>query len=85
LCGLCAKALTAKDTHKKCLLFVVGSVCFVGRFHLGGKSFTDDEEVVTEMQKWLTQESKDFYALGFDTLVKQWGNCINVDGGYGKK
>jgi hypothetical protein len=34
---------------KKCFLFMLGSVCHVKRFHLGGKRFTDDEEVGTEV------------------------------------
>jgi hypothetical protein len=38
--------------------------------HLGGRSFADDEEVETEVQKWLIQQSKDFYVEGFDALVK---------------
>jgi hypothetical protein len=38
--------------------------------HFGGKQFTDDEEVELEMQKCLKQHSKDFCAVGFDTLVK---------------
>jgi hypothetical protein len=38
-----------------------------------------------EMQKCLKQHSKDFCAVGFDTLVKWWGKCINVGGGYVKK
>jgi hypothetical protein len=37
-----------------------------------------------EVQKWLRQQSKDLYAVGFDALVKQWDKCINVDGGYVK-
>jgi hypothetical protein len=28
---------------------------------------------------------KDFYAAGFDTLVKRWDNCISVGGGYVEK
>jgi hypothetical protein len=36
-----------------------------------GKYFADDEEVETEVQKWLRQQSKDFYAAGFDALVKR--------------
>jgi hypothetical protein len=43
------------DIHKKYFLFTVGSVCRVKRFtagsrnyHLGGKRFADDEEVVME-------------------------------------
>jgi hypothetical protein len=38
--------------------------------HLGGKRFADDEEAETEVRNSLRQESKDFYAAGFDTLVK---------------
>jgi hypothetical protein len=41
-----------------------------------------DEEVETEVRKWLRQQSKDFYAVGFDALVKRWDRCINVGGGY---
>jgi hypothetical protein len=37
-----------------------------------GKIFTDDEEVETELRKWLRQQSEDFFAAGFDALVKRW-------------
>jgi hypothetical protein len=36
----------------------------------GGIRFADDKEVETEVWKWLRQQSKDFYAVGFDALVK---------------
>jgi histone-lysine N-methyltransferase SETMAR len=49
---------------------------------LGGRRFADDEEVETEVWKWLRQQSKDFYAAGFDALEKQWDTCISVGGGY---
>jgi hypothetical protein len=39
----------------------------------------------TEVRKWLGQESKDFYAAGFDELVKRWDKCISVGGGYVEK
>jgi hypothetical protein len=45
--------------------------------HLIGKRFVDDEEIETEVQKWLRQQSKDFYVVGFDALVKQCDKCIN--------
>jgi hypothetical protein len=38
-----------------------------------------------EMWKWLGQQSKDFYAPGFNALVKRWDKCIHVAGGYVKK
>jgi hypothetical protein len=37
------------------------------------------------MRKWLSQQSKDFYAAGFDALAKQWDKCISVGGGYVEK
>jgi hypothetical protein len=37
---------------KKCFLFMVGSVCRVKKH---GKLFADDEEVETEVRKWLRQ------------------------------
>jgi hypothetical protein len=48
----------------------VGSVCSVKGFHLGSKGFADDEEVETEVSKWLRQQSNDFYPAGFSALVK---------------
>jgi hypothetical protein len=63
----------------------VGRVFGVKRFHLGGKGFTDDEEVETEVRKWLRQQSKDFYSASFDSLVRRWDKCINVGGGYVEK
>jgi hypothetical protein len=53
--------------------------------HLDDKRFADDEEVEAEVRKWLRQQPKDFYAAGFVALVKQWGMCINVSGGYAEK
>jgi hypothetical protein len=51
---------------------------------LGGKCFTD-EEVETEVLKWLRQQSKDCYAAGFDALIKQWDKRISIHGGYVEK
>jgi hypothetical protein len=53
--------------------------------HLGGKHITDDEELEMEVRLWLRQWSKDFYAVGFNALVKQWDKCINVGGGHAGK
>jgi hypothetical protein len=52
---------------------------------LGGKRFADDKEVETVVRKRLRQQSKDFYAAGFDALVKRRDKCINVGGGYVEK
>jgi hypothetical protein len=69
----------------KCFLFTMGRVRRVKRFTTGGKYFADDEEVETEVRKWLRQQSKDFHAAGFDALVKRWDKCINVGGRYVEK
>jgi hypothetical protein len=37
---------------------MLGSVCSVNLFHLGGKRIADDESVGTEMWKCLRQQSK---------------------------
>jgi hypothetical protein len=50
-----------------------------------GRRFADDEEVETEMRKWLRQQSKDFYAAGLDALETRWDKCINVGGEYVEK
>jgi hypothetical protein len=53
--------------------------------HLGGKRFADDEEVETEVRKWLRKQSTDFCVAGFDAPVKRWNKYINVGGGYVEK
>jgi hypothetical protein len=70
---LWAAGLNAEDIHKEMFLFTVGSVCRVKRFHFGGKRFADDEEVETEVQKWLRQQSKDFLCYGFRRTGKEMG------------
>jgi hypothetical protein len=45
---------------------MLGSVCCIKQFNLGGKHFADDKEVEMEVQKW----PSDFYAAGFNALVK---------------
>jgi hypothetical protein len=35
-----------------------------------------------EVRKWLRPQSKDFYAAGFNALVKRWDKCIHVGGAY---
>jgi hypothetical protein len=65
---------------KKCFLFMLGSVCRVKR-----QRFADDEEVETEVRKWLRQQPKGFYTASFDALVKRWDKCISVGGGYVEK
>jgi hypothetical protein len=48
---------------------------YVKKNHLRGKGFADEKEVDVEVRMWLRQQSKDFYAAGFDALVKRWEKC----------
>jgi hypothetical protein len=68
-----AKALNVKDIHK-CFLFTVGSVCRVKQFTAGSRNVANvslmTKRFETALRKWLRQQSKDFYAAGFDALVK---------------
>jgi hypothetical protein len=50
-----------------------------------GKRFADDEEVETEVWKWLRRQPKDFHAAGFDALIKRWDKCVSVGGDYVEK
>jgi hypothetical protein len=59
-------------------------VFLIKQFHLGGICFVD-KDAEMEVQKWLRQQSKDYYAVGFDAVVKLWDKCVNVCGGYVKK
>jgi hypothetical protein len=77
---LWAEVLNAKDIHKEMFHVYNGKCLSCKAVHNA-----DDEEVETEVRKWLRQQSKDFYIAGFDLLVKQWDRCINVGGGYVEK
>jgi hypothetical protein len=69
----------------KYFLFTVGSVCRIKRFTAGSRNVADDDEVEIEGQKWFRQQSNGFYGAGLGTLVKRWGKCISVGGGYVEK
>jgi hypothetical protein len=73
-----------KGYHKESFLLTVGSVRRVKRFIADGRPFAD-EEVETGVRKLLRQQPKDFYAAGFNALVRRWDKCINVGGGYVEK
>jgi hypothetical protein len=89
---LWAKGLNAKDIHKE-MFSVYGGKCLSRiavstgsrNCHLGGNIFADNEDVETDVRKWLRQQPKDFYTAGFDALVKRWDKFVNVAGGYAEK
>jgi hypothetical protein len=57
---------------------VYGGNCRVKLFTTGWKRFAEDEEVETEVRKWLRQQPKDFFAASFHALVKRWDKCISM-------
>jgi hypothetical protein len=67
---------------KKCFLFTVGSVCRVKGFTTGYINSLMDvrksQMMTDQVRKCLRQQSKDFYADGFDALEKRLNKCINV-------
>jgi hypothetical protein len=69
---------------KKYFLFRVGNCCCIKQFTTGsGSSLKDVQKlqmILTQMWKWLRQQSKDFYSAGFDTLVKRWNKYISAGG-----
>jgi hypothetical protein len=72
----------SKIFMKKSFLFTVGRICHVKRFKTGPrnslKGVRKSQMMLDQVQKWLRQQSKDFYAAGFDAPVKRWDKCINV-------
>jgi hypothetical protein len=62
-----AEGLNAKDIHKE-MFPVYGGKCLSRKavhnwVEKRIKYFPDDEEVETEVRKWLIQQSKDFYHM----------------------
>jgi hypothetical protein len=75
---------------KKCFLSTVSSVCRVKRFSFGGKRFADDEEVQTEVRKWLIQQQKRLICCEsrrtgrateqvYQCWCSRWGDNIKMD------
>jgi hypothetical protein len=55
------------------------------RRRLSAGHFPDDEAVEMEVTAWFRQQPKEFYAAGFQGLVKQWDKCLSVQGDYVEK
>jgi hypothetical protein len=49
---------------------MVGSFCHVKRITTWLRNSLKEEEIEMEVRKWLRQQSKYFYAAGFNALVK---------------
>ena len=50
--------------------------------HMGGKRFSNDEEVKTAVLKWHHGQEADFYRHGIERLVKCSGCCLKRHGDY---
>jgi hypothetical protein len=52
------------------------------KHHLWAEHLPDDKAVEREVTAWFRQQPKEFYAAGFQGLVKRWDKCFNVQGDY---
>ena len=50
-----------------------------------GERFPDDDAVERAVRAWFRQQPKEFYAAGFQGLVKRWDKCLNLYGDYVEK
>jgi hypothetical protein len=55
------------------------------KHHLSAEHFPDDEAVEREVTAWFRHQPKEFYAAGFQGLVKRWDKCLNAQGDYVEK
>jgi hypothetical protein len=55
------------------------------KYHLSVEQFPDDEAVEREVTAWFQQQPKEFYAAGFQGLVKRWDKFLPVQGDYVEK
>jgi hypothetical protein len=55
------------------------------KHRLSGERFPDDDAVERAVLAWFQQQPKEFYAAGFEGLVKRWDKCLNLCGDYFEK
>ena len=53
--------------------------------HLSGERFPDDDAVERAVCAWFRQQPQEFYAVGFQGLVKRLDKCLNWYGDYFEK
>jgi len=88
--------MEAKDIHKE-MLPMYGEYClssqaihnWVQKFSEGRTSIEDEHRagrpVKIATPETFQQQSKEFYAAGFQGLVKRWDKCLNLYGDYVEK
>ena len=93
---LWAKNMEAKDIHKEMLpmygehyLSRQAIHNWVQKFSEGHTSIEDEHRagrpVEIATQETFRQQPKEFYAAGFQGLVKRWDKCLNLYGDYVEK
>jgi histone-lysine N-methyltransferase SETMAR len=50
-----------------------------------GKRFEDDEEVITEVKRWLRQRPAECYREGTQALASRWRKAKDLEGDYVEK
>jgi hypothetical protein len=78
---LWAKGFNAKDIHKKKLFSVYGGKCLSHKaIHIWVEKFSQGCSKVADDAESAETTVRNFYAAGFDTLIKKWDKCINGGG-----
>jgi hypothetical protein len=49
------------------------------------KRFEDDEEVITEVMRWLRQRPAEWYREGTQTLASRWRKAKDLEGDFVEK
>jgi hypothetical protein len=87
------KIMEAKDIHKE-MLPMYGEHClsrqavhnWVQKFPEGRTSIEDEHPAVeSAVRTWFRQQTKEFFAAGFQGLAKRWDKCLNLYGDYVEK
>jgi hypothetical protein len=78
---LWAKGLNAKDIHKEIFPVYGGKFLSPKAIH----NWVANSSLMTKSLKRRCGRGWDSYAAGLDALVKRWGKCIDVGGGYVEK
>jgi len=53
--------------------------------HLSGECYPYDDTVERAVCAWFQKQPQEFYAAGFQGLVKRWDKCLNLYGDYIEK
>ena len=83
------KKIEAKDIHKEMLPMYGELACHVRQSIIGCRSSRKGGQVsktnIEAVGRWFRQQLKEFYAAGFQGLVKRWDKCLNLYGDYVEK